>query len=122
MRANIIEIAPGARGDIERHGAGTHLFPLGGRGYSLVWNEGQGDVERRDWRFGMAFAPRDGWFHQHFNPGDEAARLLAISFGNRQTPIFARKVEREFARDRGRHEAGEVGGRIEAIWRSETRA
>jgi len=49
---------------------------------------GRGDavVELR-WREGSVLSPPNGWFHQHFNVGKEAARQLALRFGSRLHPI-----------------------------------
>jgi hypothetical protein len=33
-----------------------------------------------DWREGSVFSPPSGWFHQHFNTGDEKARQLAFRY------------------------------------------
>jgi hypothetical protein len=33
-----------------------------------------------DWREGSVFSPPSGWFHQHFNTGNEKARQLAFRY------------------------------------------
>jgi hypothetical protein len=37
-------------------------------------------VVRVDWREGSVFSPPSGWFHQHFNTGNEKARQLAFRY------------------------------------------
>ena len=70
---------------------------LKSQGYTLLWPKesgiqryatGRGDevVELR-WREGSVLSPPSGWFHQHFNIGNEAARQLALRFGSRLHPI-----------------------------------
>ncbi|MEX0804970.1 MAG: hypothetical protein WD688_16875 [Candidatus Binatia bacterium] len=76
------------------HGAGAVLLILASEGYTLMWpNEfgihpfldGHGDqVVRVDWKPGTAFGPPNGWFHQHFNVGEEKARQLAVRYGSKK--------------------------------------
>lgn len=76
------------------HGAGAVLLILASEGYTLMWpnelgirpfQEGHGDqVVRVDWKPGTAFGPPNGWFHQHFNLGNEKARQLAIRYGSKK--------------------------------------
>jgi oxalate decarboxylase/phosphoglucose isomerase-like protein (cupin superfamily) len=87
------------------HGPGSILFGLQSRGYVLLWpkdlgiqpfRNGQGDsVVEMQWREGSVYCPPGGWFHQHFNIGNEAARQLAIRFGGRLHPTgFATAAKR----------------------------
>ena len=38
------------------------------------------------WKDGSVYCPPGGWFHQHFNIGNEPAKELAIRFGGRVHP------------------------------------
>jgi len=79
------------------HAAGAMLFGLRSQGYVLMWpNElgprpyesGHGDqVVQVDWGLGSVYSPPQGWFHQHFNTGQVAARQLALRFGSRRHPV-----------------------------------
>lgn len=74
------------------HGGGATLTNLKGEGYTLMWprevgmhpySSGKADrVVRVDFREGTVFSPPDGWFHQHFNPGPETVRHLAVRYGS----------------------------------------
>ncbi|MPZ13874.1 MAG: cupin domain-containing protein [Chloroflexi bacterium] len=64
-----------------RHGPGIHIVILKGRGYSLMWQEGQ-PVERIDWGPNSMFVPPEMWFHQHFNTAPEPTLFLAIGWGS----------------------------------------
>ena len=45
------------------------------------YQSGHGDqVVKVDWREGSVFSPPSGWFHQHFNTGNEKARQLAFRY------------------------------------------
>ena len=76
------------------HGAGAVLLILASEGYTLMWpndlgihpyQDGHGDqVVRVDWKAGTAFGPPNGWFHQHFNLGNERAKQLALRYGSKK--------------------------------------
>jgi len=68
-----------------RHGPGSHVIPVSGRGYTLLWKDTPRFSEARkqvrvDWSEGSVFVPPDQWFHQHFNVGDTPARYLAATW------------------------------------------
>jgi len=48
------------------HEAGAHIFTVTGKGYSLLWTEGETEFIRFDWKPGMVSAPVERQFHQHF--------------------------------------------------------
>ena len=52
---------------------------LTGSGYSFLWPEGEYGTKRRvEWGRMSMFTPPMQWWHQHFNPGAEPARYLAL--------------------------------------------
>jgi oxalate decarboxylase/phosphoglucose isomerase-like protein (cupin superfamily) len=72
------------------HQGGAILLILRSEGYTLMWppeagirpyRSGNADqVVRVNWREGSVFSPPSGWFHQHFNTGNEPARQLAFRY------------------------------------------
>ncbi|UCE74239.1 MAG: hypothetical protein JSV56_00660, partial [Methanomassiliicoccales archaeon] len=64
---------------------GAYIVILEGKGYSLMWLEGQ-PKQRFDWHRGSLIVPGRMWFHQHFNTGGEPAKYLALRWGSRKFP------------------------------------
>jgi oxalate decarboxylase/phosphoglucose isomerase-like protein (cupin superfamily) len=72
------------------HQGGAILLILRSEGYTLMWppeagirpyRSGHADrVVKVNWREGSVFSPPSGWFHQHFNTGNEPARQLAFRY------------------------------------------
>src|SRR5499426_670302 len=86
MQCHISEFEVGTYKKAHRHGPGSHVVMLNGRGYTLMWKENVKYSEsktqvRVDWKEGSLFVPPDGWFHQHFNSGADAARYIAPTWG-----------------------------------------
>jgi len=86
MQAHISEFEVGTYKKAHRHGPGSHVVPLNGEGYTLMWKgstkySGSAQQVRVDWREASLFVPPDGWFHQHFNTSAEPARYLAATWG-----------------------------------------
>ncbi len=85
------------------HGGGAILLIVQSEGYTLMWpselgerpyERGFGDeVVRVDWKPGSAFSPPTGWFHQHFNTGNETALQLAIRNGSSKHPFGMRRAQ-----------------------------
>ncbi len=82
MIGHIMAIQVGTYKKAHRHQAGAHVIVLSGKGYSLMWPPG-GDVVRVDWHKGSLLVPPEGWYHHHFNTGQEPARHLALRRGLR---------------------------------------
>jgi len=97
--------------------AGVHVIVMQGTGYSLLWHEGSQDFRRVDWRPGLCFVLPENAIHQHFVPGAEPARHLAIGFGTTRHPIVqARRADvRGIATDAARD------ARVNALWLEELR-
>ena len=94
LSAHISEFPPGTYKKAHRHDAGAHIFCVTGKGYSLLWLEGQDptDTVRVDWWPGVLFAPPDGpTYHQHFNIAEGQSRYYVLGFGSRRYPVFDKR-------------------------------
>jgi oxalate decarboxylase/phosphoglucose isomerase-like protein (cupin superfamily) len=86
MQAHISEFEVGTYKKAHRHGPGSHVVMLNGKGYTLMWRNTPRFSESRDhvrvdWTEASLFVPPDGWFHQHFNTSADPARYLAATWG-----------------------------------------
>jgi gentisate 1,2-dioxygenase len=71
-----------------RHGPSAFVFSLGGPGYSLMWQDDAGHVERFDWPeddVGV-IVPPNMWWHGHFATKANVL-TLAIKLRSRFVPI-----------------------------------
>lgn len=90
LHAHMSEIPQGGYKKAHRHMGGTHIYPVTGRGYSLLWYEGETEPRRVDWQHGVCYSPPDNMYHQHFNLSDEPSRYFAVKFGNYRYPTTGR--------------------------------
>lgn len=81
--ACVCEIPAGSRTKPQRHLFEELIFVLSGRGAMTVWQEG-GNKQTFEWHEGSLFSPPLNAWHQHFNPGTEPARYLALRWGSRK--------------------------------------
>ena len=128
--AHASEMPVGSYKKAHRHGAGAHVLAINGAGYSLLWNQGDRDRARMEWKRGVIYAPPDNMFHQHFNTGAAPARYLAFLFGSKRYPVIAERRANSLARrtDTSVREGGaqidyaDQDPEIHATWLAELRA
>lgn len=87
LHAHMSEIPKGRYKKAHRHIGGTHIYPVSGEGYSLLWYEGEEERIRIDWRHGWVYSPPDMMYHQHFNVSDAPSRYFAVKMGNHRYPV-----------------------------------
>jgi quercetin dioxygenase-like cupin family protein len=85
LQCHVSEFPVGTYKRAHRHGPGSHVLVIGGRGYTLLWKDtpcfSDSRIQMRvDWDDGSMFVPPDHWFHQHFNAGGDPARYLASTW------------------------------------------
>jgi gentisate 1,2-dioxygenase len=88
MHCHISEMPVGTYKKAHRHGPDAHIYIVSGEGYSLLFNRGDKDFIRVDWKPGWIFAPPDMMFHQHFNAGAVPVRYIAFIQGNVRYPLM----------------------------------
>lgn len=93
LHAHMSEIPVGSYKKAHKHPDGTHIFPVTGRGYSLLWYPGDKEPVRVDWEHGTTFAPPDAMYHQHFNVSEEPARYFAVRMGSQRHPVTSEMRE-----------------------------
>ncbi|MGH3760086.1 hypothetical protein [Actinophytocola sp.] len=92
LHAHVSQIPVGTYKKAHRHDAGVQIFPVTGKGYSLVWYEGDATKRQVRWEHGYVYAPDDDMFHQHFNLSTEPSRYMATMFGSMRYPMTDRKT------------------------------
>jgi quercetin dioxygenase-like cupin family protein len=85
LQCHVSEFPVGTYKRAHRHGPGSHVLVIGGRGYTLLWKGtprfSDSRIQMRvDWADGSMFVPPDHWFHQHFNAGGDPARYMASTW------------------------------------------
>lgn len=101
MGAHISEFSLGTYKKAHRHGPGAHIIILDGKGYSLMWPDGEKKL-RFDWKAGSIVVPPEMWWHQHFNVGKTPARYLALRWGSKKYQFqLAQNEEMEVDRRQG---------------------
>ncbi|HEY2791000.1 MAG TPA: hypothetical protein VGJ28_01510, partial [Micromonosporaceae bacterium] len=94
LHAHMSEIPVGRYKKAHKHMGGTHIYPVTGRGYSLLWYEGEESQRQRiDWEHSSLYSPPDNMFHQHFNVADQPSRYFAVKFGNYRYPVTGRMTD-----------------------------
>lgn len=104
------------------HQGGAVLLILRSKGYTLMWPQEAGmrpyrenrasQVVKVDWGEGSVFSPPTGWFHQHFNTGNEPARQLAFRYSG-QSGKYLLGVVKALVREGVRTSTKEGGTLIE---------
>ena len=87
------EIPPGTYKKGHRHMNGVVIHAVTGKGYSLLWYEGEKDFHRANWQHGVIYAPPDQMFHQHFNISPSPSRYLALQMGSVRYPMTQSKKD-----------------------------
>jgi hypothetical protein len=87
-----------------RHGTGAHVMILEGKGYSLLWFEGE-EPRKVEWKDGTLISPRFLEYHQHFNTGATPALYFKFRLGSLD-PTYGEWVRFTATGDHETEEAG----------------
>jgi mannose-6-phosphate isomerase-like protein (cupin superfamily) len=122
IEARIVGIPAGTHRAPGDDDAGFHMLGIDGTGFSLLWQRGNCDFQRIDWRPGLCFALPEAMIHQHFNAGTQPARYFAVGFGTRRHPIVQARRRSGTEGHKGVEPAHtERDTRIRALWLEELR-
>ncbi|RME43459.1 MAG: cupin domain-containing protein [Chloroflexi bacterium] len=79
MEAHLSEIPPGEHKRAHRHFHEALIYIVCGKGYSLIWADGE-EPQKYEWQEGDLISIPVWHWHQHFNTDpDKPARYLAIT-------------------------------------------
>ena len=125
LHSHISEMPVGTYKKAHRHPPDVHIYIVSGEGYSLLWREGDAELNRIDWHPGWVFAPPDMMFHQHFNGGAAPVRYIAFTQGSVRYPmtehmrrVYA-KVDVDVKKGGNQIEYGDQDPRIHAMFVAE---
>ena len=127
MHSHISEMPVGTYKKAHRHDADVYVWPLAEGGYTLLWYEGDEELQRVDWRYGMAIGTPLMMYHQHFNTRSEQGRYLATGMGGLRYPFTEHKLNTYKGVDVSIREGGrqleyeDEDPRIREIFRAECR-
>ncbi|NNE38140.1 MAG: cupin domain-containing protein, partial [Gammaproteobacteria bacterium] len=80
IEAILVEIPPEKETNPHHHLAEELIYIVSGKGYTLIWNEPDGEKFRYDWAEGDMLSPTLNSWHQHVNlSSDTPARYLSMS-------------------------------------------
>lgn len=88
-KAHISQFKQGTYKKAHRHGPAATILIIDGKGYSLMWLDGQ-PKQRFDWKEGSIVVPPENWYHQHFNTGHNPAKYIAISYHGKKYRFMKR--------------------------------
>jgi mannose-6-phosphate isomerase-like protein (cupin superfamily) len=96
------------------HEGGVQIYIAQGKGLTLMWppeagwhpwQDGKADqVVRVDFQEGTVYSPPTGWWHQHFNTGDEPVRYIPTGGGLPATRADGRAYVYTSVREEGGHQ------------------
>jgi quercetin dioxygenase-like cupin family protein/oxalate decarboxylase/phosphoglucose isomerase-like protein (cupin superfamily) len=98
LAGHVSEFPSGCYHQAHYHGGGAIFINIGGgTGYTMMWPQDVGPhpyasgnedkIVRVEWKDGSLYSPPSGWFHQHFNTGDQTVRQLALRLGSHRHKV-----------------------------------
>ena len=77
LQPHLSELPAGKASVKHRHTTEAVLYIVKGKGYSLMWPEGE-KPQRYDWHEGTVISPPAGSWHQHYNTGNQPCKFVAL--------------------------------------------